>query len=150
MIFKRTAAFFLAIASAILLLHSIIPHSHYHENEVSFHSNDHHGDGKSKEFHHHHHSCAPDTDHNDEASDLTNLLSLIIHQSDEITFVHGHNFSNAISKQQVAIVFLISEHFYLSEFISPILLHHVPSDFPESISFHPCTNALRGPPSIGV
>ena len=146
---KKTALFFLTLASAILLLHNIIPHSHEHLADVP-HSHFHHHDAITPGESHHHHENDPVENNENNEKDLADYLSIISHQSDGITFVNGHHFNIGVSKQLFSNAFIISEQFSFSEFQLPPLIHYQPVDFFECNSFHPCTNALRGPPSIAV
>jgi hypothetical protein len=145
MLFKRTALFFLMFASATLLLHNIVPHSHKH-SPAGHHSHIHdaHVSGGA-----HHHDNVPADNPSDEETDLTNILSVIYHHSEGVTFL-THNVSYAIAKKLTSVSFLIPDNFYLNDFILPPLLQHLTPGFFECTFFYPCTNTLRGPPFIAV
>ena len=146
MLFKRTALIFLMLASATLLLHNIIPHSHKH-SPAGNHSHSHNAHGSVGA--HHHHGNVPADNHHEGKTDLTDILSVIYHHSEGVTFL-THNVSYAIAKKLSSVSFLIPDNFYLNDFILPPLLQHFTAGFFECTFFYPCTNTLRGPPFIAI
>ncbi len=153
MIFRLTALFFLTLATAILLTHNVVPHSHNHLElaSKSYHSHGHHHEADVSGIAHQHEDAnSPGEDHPDVNKDLADILSVISHYTEGITFLTDHKNSNAVSRQLSTVVFLISETFWISELIFPPLLNHAPAEFFECTPFYPCTNTLRGPPSIAL
>lgn len=153
MIFKTTALFFLTLAAAILLLHSIVPHSHYHSEHTgnNHHSHSHHNLGHEHNGEHHHHDTkAPGDTQSEDNKSLAEILSAINHHPEGITFLADQKNYNAVSQQIAFSAIIAIQAFYFREYRYPPLIHYSPTEFFEKIKFYPCTNALRGPPSIAV
>ncbi len=140
MLFKKTALFFLTLSAFILLVHNMVPHVHGHTDATlhGAHSHSHHD--------HSHEGNNPA----EEEGQLAEIFSVFNHPPEGIIFLSVKSVCGTTSVQLLTPNFLIADNFYLKVFLLPPLLHHSTTEFLESLSFHPCTNALRGPPSIAV
>lgn len=131
---KNTALFFLTFAYAILLGHSIVPHHHDDDHQITakhnFHEHHEHNDNESKSEDH-----DPNFDH-------------FLHATDGFVVTGSHISTNNFSKQVPFFDAYLGDYFHLAEFDIPPLLLAGTADNPIYFTLHSPPTGLRAPPAM--
>lgn len=121
----------MAVAYAILLGHSIIPH-HHHDSELELtehHQTDHHyNEGEGSE----------------EGEGLRHILSHFIHSADAFTFVN----TLKISSMFYSVIAILPYNFSFDGLLIPPLLYKPPAEHFIYNSPHSLSSGLRAPPAF--